>query len=497
MGGGGLRGSFGSNYGGGGLVHNRLEPFVLLLAGITMVLVWLQDWSLMPPDRGTHPSLLFKATSTTTMTAARDSTSTAARTGSQPFDDSFASAVGSNASRPENNANANSGRLRPAAAAAAAAVATPKERDSTDSMDPADKPPEAVAADLLQAAAAEARAEAASAAATDSEATPSTTTTTTATSDSANSPDKRGKSSGRQPEPLLEPPVSPYEQRWPTYKLPFWASKPYFFRRKVAHGDHNATHPTPNVCFVHVGKAAGSSVGCSLGFQLHCSSEYVYPPGRLPAATTNLMHNDVNDCALDMQYYMFTLRHPVERIKSWFLYDWKMLGKVRNSVEDGGCGYGSINALAEIGLAPQPNSRTSKDCHKLAVRVIRGEEKVGNHAYHNYRYYLNQVPSNASLTVIRAEHMLDDWNAMERLLQSGQVVHRLPSKNENKKYQPEDKYVSAAGVRHLCAALCDEIQVYKHILHLAVNLPPSQVEESIQELRQTCPTEVDQSACPR
>jgi hypothetical protein len=289
-------------------------------------------------------------------------------------------------------------------------------------------------------------------------------------------------------------PVSSYELRWPRYKLPFWSTK-------ITYG---ASKPERSVCFVHVGKAAGSSVGCSLGFQLHCDPEFANAsiPGLLPLSTTNMMHNDVNDCALDHDYYLFTVRNPIERIKSWWLYDLKYLDGVRK----GDCPFPTLNDLAEIGLSQQPY-KTTKECHRMAMSVVRGELKYGNHAYHNYRYYLQQVPFNATLAAIRAEHLLQDWNAMEKHLAGTSaskdrevepvVVRQLPSANENKMYNPQDKYVSEAGTSWLCAALCDEIQAYKHILGRAANLRPTDVDQSLRELRSTCPREVDQAACPK
>jgi hypothetical protein len=160
-------------------------------------------------------------------------------------------------------------------------------------------------------------------------------------------------------------PPSPFEQRRPKQELPEWAIKPFFFRKAV---------PT-RICFVHVGKAGGSSLGCSLGFQLHCQKEMKYPRGLLPAYTTNLIHTNVNDCSMDMDYYMFSIRDPLERIRSWYVYDKKWLDGLRQD-----CGFKTLNDLAELGL----KKNSSVLCVNRAKRAIRGEEKFGKHAYHNY-----------------------------------------------------------------------------------------------------------------
>jgi len=295
-------------------------------------------------------------------------------------------------------------------------------------------------------------------------------------------------------------PLSFYEQRWPRYNLPTWASKPYFFRKEVP----------KRICLVHVGKAGGSSLGCSLGFQLHCNKEMKYPLGLLPSYTTNLMHNDVTDCPMDMDYYLFSVRDPLERIRSWYVYDKRKLGKLRYD-----CNFWKLNDLAELGLKQNASER----CIHRAQRAIQGLEKFGNHAYHNYRYendclllfpsrdvshfvslhryYLNQVPSNATVAVIRTEHMLEDWNSMERLLGSKYVVKMLPERNINSYTNPDEKYLTDDAKKLLCAHLCDEIQVYKELLRKAVNLRPEQVDQSMQELRKTCPIQADIPACPK
>jgi hypothetical protein len=430
-----------------GALRSRQECFLLVLAAATIALVWFQDssapsliaepshQSLLSPLTATHQALrrssVDNGTGSTNATAASAGTSYSTRGG-------------------DGQVPSGADRLREAESATAKAAVTDEDRDaatdrrqdgkgSTDSVDPSDR---SVRDELVANDAPEVVAE----------------KEEDASDNSPTGPDDKQTGASTRP-------VSPYETRWPEYRLPVWSSK----RR------HGAS-PERSVCFVHVGKAAGSSVGCSLGFQLHCPDEFtnVTVPGLLPSSTTNMMHNDVNDCALDHHYYMFTMRNPVE-----------------------------LNDLAEVGLSQQPY-KTTRDCHKLALRVIRGEQKEGNHAFHNYRWYLQQVPFNATIAAIRAEHMLDDWNAMERHLAGASslneepiVIRKFPTANENKRSSPSGKYVSPQGTSWLCAALCDEIQVYKHILSRAVNLQPSDVQQSLEELRGTCPLEADQAACPK
>lgn len=275
-------------------------------------------------------------------------------------------------------------------------------------------------------------------------------------------------------------PPSFYERMWPGHVLPVWAQKPFFFRKgKQKSGKR--------VCFVHVGKAAGSSLGCSLGFQLHCKKEMLYPLGVLPVSTTNVIHNDVSDCDQQMDLYLYSLRDPLERIRSWYVYDKRKLGKLRHE-----CNFTTLNDLAEIGLT----GRSSDLCNGRARRALLGYEKFGKHAYFNYRFYRSQVPSNATIAVIRAEHLLDDWMSTERLLGSDHYVKQLPERNTNRRGYDE-KHLTDESRRLVCEQLCDEIQVYKDLLFRAANLNVSDVEQSLGELRRSCPREADLPACPK
>lgn len=57
---------------------------------------------------------------------------------------------------------------------------------------------------------------------------------------------------------------SSFESHWPGSNIPNWATK------KI-----NYDIPKEQeICFIHVGKAGGSTVGCSLGFSLHCDDDH-------------------------------------------------------------------------------------------------------------------------------------------------------------------------------------------------------------------------------
>ena len=278
---------------------------------------------------------------------------------------------------------------------------------------------------------------------------------------------------------------SPYELRRPDKSLPDWAKK--------ARDRASAAVPKEKqLCFVHCGKTGGSSIGCSLGFQLHCDfNDHRVQHSVLAASTTHTVHSNINDCPQDTQNYLISVRNPLDRLLSVFVYE-------RPSVEDGfftnkeqnrlqiyrECGFRTLNELAEQGLAPEGTA--SPVCKKRASEYVQGLQRFGYHAFFNYQYYLKELrlAESAKLFVIRNEHMVDDWNRIESILGGTQVVQKLSHVNSSDGKRLEGDRILSERARHLlCEALRDEIQAYKTILHQAVNLNKQDVQSSLQDLQ--------------
>ena len=183
---------------------------------------------------------------------------------------------------------------------------------------------------------------------------------------------KRYKFSDRQ---------SPYEEIWPGDVLPPWARK----RREFVEIENDVT-PGERICFVHVGKAGGSSVGCALGFSLHCEDDKgnatkVDVPGLLPRRATRMFHADLYDCHDDSAYFLFVVRDPVERIKSAFLYDRpkseQWLAKnfpyyfARRKKYYLDCPFGYMDQMVYMGLHPQ--GLASETCRARAAGAMTGD----------------------------------------------------------------------------------------------------------------------------
>eukprot|EP00985_Skeletonema_marinoi_P016415 scaffold8829_cov107-Skeletonema_marinoi.AAC.2 len=306
---------------------------------------------------------------------------------------------------------------------------------------------------------------------------------------------------------------SPYEQIFVVERLPAYQKK----KSPEAQQIEKTISPTDRICFVHVGKSGGSTVGCALGFGLHCYNNTKMMDGLLPRRTTNMFHADCYDCYDESANFLFVVRNPLERIKSAFLYErpyginWLKNNYpqyyVRRKAFYMDCPFRFLEDWVQIGLLGKTGSRGSKyrvseECQEIARHSVWGTRRYQEHLYFNYQFHLEGLPDNAKLLTIRNEHLLDDWNQIEQYI-GGEKDILTPENAEaafpviNKKNMTKDpsvkidpysspKYLSEESTNALCRHLCNEIVSYKKILRRSLNLNHLQIEESITELRESC-----------
>jgi hypothetical protein len=298
-------------------------------------------------------------------------------------------------------------------------------------------------------------------------------------------------------------PPSPYEMIWPDLKLPAYMKKDRQFA--IESVPHNK-----RTCFVHVGKTAGSTVGCAIGFNLHCSSK-VTAHGVFPQYATHMFHAQMYDCHDDSAYFVFVVRNPLDRMVSAFNYDNPSKDWEKFRVEYGekhynfrkklymDCPFSTFDELAQLGLSSHGNA--TEECRQRAASAIEGTEHFGCHFFFNYQYHLEAIPKDATIMTLRTEHLIEDWNSVEynlggekEVLGPDQTV--LAHNNVNIASGDKLKHLSDESRRLICKKLCNEVQVYKKILRQSINLSPEQVQESIEELAESCPVEVGTETCP-
>lgn len=280
---------------------------------------------------------------------------------------------------------------------------------------------------------------------------------------------------------------------------PSWARK-YFFLPQP-----NKSAGDKSLCFVHVGKTAGTTIACYLGFRYRGEEQFMMPKGRLRDNTVHAFHNWINDCPDDDDYYLFATRDPISRIQSWFTYERPLSYRGEQDIESLqqkrlfiDCPFPHLNNLAEDGLGDNPT--VPKTCRKRAFDAIRGYRIFYRHNFYNYQWYLDHVPKEKPLMVLRQEYLATDWTSAEAFLarlanDTSHFAITFPHRNRSPIVAEADKYLSEKALKNLCAVLCKEIQAYKTILDRSVNLSPEDKAASLESLGQKCPREVEDPKC--
>jgi hypothetical protein len=289
---------------------------------------------------------------------------------------------------------------------------------------------------------------------------------------------------------------SPYKHHWPGNHLPYWATK-----------EINYKIPREReICFTHVGKAGGSTVGCSLGFSLHCHDDnggdsaqikHLLSSSLLSKLTTHAFHKDVYNCDDDSGYFLFVIRDPISRAKSAFNYDRSKWAK-RKARFYYQCPFYHMEDFVQNGLRKE--GKASDRCKRRALDSIQGIDESDfqpAHWYYNYQYYFEAIPPDSKILVIRNEHIEEDIRVIEDLFGSHEQERLTLSKsmNTNTRLDQADLYLSDESISILCHALCNEIQVYKKVLRQALNISQDQLRVSLIELKETCPDEAIAKEC--
>mmetsp|Transcript_16437 Transcript_16437/g.29685 ORF Transcript_16437/g.29685 Transcript_16437/m.29685 type:complete len:83 (+) Transcript_16437:406-654(+) len=80
-----------------------------------------------------------------------------------------------------------------------------------------------------------------------------------------------------------------------------------------------------------------------------------------------------------------------------------------------------------------------------------------NTFFFNYQYYLESIPHNSKILIIRTEHMEEDWNDIELEL-GGRSRTNLTFPHSNSKQKEDRDYILGEEERLLlCHELCVEI----------------------------------------
>jgi len=167
-------------------------------------------------------------------------------------------------------------------------------------------------------------------------------------------------------------------------------------------------------------------IGCSIGFNLHCDNR-VQAPGVFPRYTTSMFHAQIYDCDdVTTAYFIFVVRNPLDRWISAFNYynpstDWEgfriRFGEKHFNLRSKLYAECPFNTVNDIGKALSAESNVTDVCKSRAEASIDGTEHFGCHHYFNYQFHLEAVPENATIMALRTEHLIEDWNSWNTILE--------------------------------------------------------------------------------
>jgi hypothetical protein len=266
---------------------------------------------------------------------------------------------------------------------------------------------------------------------------------------------------------------------------------------------HSHFHLEFPLCLVHVGKAAGSSVSCSLGL-MYANCEGM--PRDAIGDDVKHYHLKRNDCPPSTKSYLVTLRDPIDRLNSWFWFEREQtptrsdgrlqakLIKMRNFlfVDCFSTFESLVLALQEpLNVSSIPAIPKNMTCPQRAWAAVLGARAFSYHEWYNYEHYWiglhSRKSDSAAIYALRTEHLQEDWESI-----STEPMHKKVNKrpeNNDTKALAVDHSLSSEAIKILCRALCDEFQYYKRFLQAAVNLNTDQKSDTLKELSAKCPEE--------
>lgn len=270
--------------------------------------------------------------------------------------------------------------------------------------------------------------------------------------------------------------------------------------------------------FVHMGKTGGSTLSVLLRNGCH---SYMKHPCRnvmneSPASMLVESYYHVPDFRLLLQshhdFYILTVRDPLDRIISSFVYEHYRNRVSRNETipqaeiyqQAYEC-FPTLEDFANFFDGPNPkdfhypyyqNVLATDSCRDLARAAIYGRVRKFNHFFFSYERIASFIPQQSKLFVTRQEHLWKDWLSINKLLDPSitvivpdqeDAIRRNTTRFELQNQLPVTRKLSERGRQLLCRALESEYQTYLGLLHKAANLSPQDVNEATQEVKRKCP----------
>ena len=306
--------------------------------------------------------------------------------------------------------------------------------------------------------------------------------------------------------------------------------------------------PFKNILWAHVGKAGGkfhvnvdnesvamtsfshilSSISQHPGnsfrviLKAYCESDKKHIDEKCSKAPDNMLSNRIKGFLHDevvrpkkyaiqeADAYLFNLRHPVDRMISWYHYEHPH-SCMHNRATKLACGAAKdivanpngITALFYKKCFPKQEilpfafskyAGRNKTCSRIAREVIQGriEGKGFKHIWYNNEYYFNETvgeyPSKGVL-VVRTESLWDDLKDLDLKLGgygSFGSLEGLVDSHGSETYRQSNSTFSDYDFGLLCCGMQDEMHIYRRLLERALNLDEAAKSESITAAAQRC-----------
>lgn len=251
--------------------------------------------------------------------------------------------------------------------------------------------------------------------------------------------------------------------------------------------------------YVHIGKSAGSSVGCRLNASVN-DPMLVCKNGTVDTVALNSTLSRYVGARIHLQWeswanrfngFLVILRNPVWRTVSQYYFG--MHSKHLQAQPAYSLLYVCYETLGglvrglESGLARGQDHKSLPKCIRNALRIVTGRSEEGLHFRFNIQFYAEHMLRLESrrIFVLRTEHLWDDYSRIDSLL-GGRGVRPLDVRIRDRNHTSTLQLNSRIR-RALCRLLCREIFYYKLLLLESENLNAMEVRQSIDDLEDICP----------
>ena len=222
--------------------------------------------------------------------------------------------------------------------------------------------------------------------------------------------------------------------------------------------------------------------------------------------------------------YLFNVRHPVDRVISWYNYvspnNCLVLGGAKKESVSPNCAaayqlerdadsfvgqffqacFPTVDdwALAVAAKQPSNGSLATPECVELAITSLAGQLNerhvpIAAHMTANYQHYAAKTVTahpDKEVLVVRMEHLWDDLKALDRQLGGtgnfGAQVEGFAYTHGSERYSSTGERVLDTSVQLFCCALQNELRIYRELLHAAVNLHEHDKRETTQAAALRC-----------